>query len=93
MEDELTGKKYTVNYRDNLKLYVTVVPGEIFISSLADSKDEKTAAGIDGMTRLLSLCMQNDLKDQAMSQLRKARRTKSDLPSILIKALEDFDNG
>ncbi len=86
-QNELKGTRHKVAYRNDQKLYVSVFQTEVFVSSALDNQDDLTASGLDAITRLLSLCLQNNLKEDAIKQLSKASRGSRDFPGILVRLL------
>lgn len=68
-QNELKGTRHKVAYRNDSNMYISIFDTEVFVSSALDNQDDLTASGLDAITRLLSLCMQNNLKEDAIKQL------------------------
>ena len=83
--NELTGQKQTHKYRGD-KLYFSVFPQEVFISSVRD-KDHYEGALIDMGTRMISLALRLGGEDDVLDQLKKSSRSKKDIPGILYRVL------
>lgn len=82
-----SGKRIRITYR-NEPAYLLIFPDakEIFISSI-DEQDHKTMAGIDAITRLVSLGWQSVGLEKTLNQLKKAKRNDKDLPGIILNVL------
>lgn len=85
--DVVDSKRHVLKYRGE-SYYFVVNEKELFISSVRE-KDQLTAAGIDTVTRLLSMCLQAYPKDKVVRQLFKASRSKKDLPGLIIQVLKE----
>ncbi len=86
--------RHRVDYRKD-NLYIVIVPSkkEVFISSVDRDPDELTQAALDGFGRLIALAWEGSSTEEVVKQLRKASRTKRDIPGILAKLLtEDCDD-
>lgn len=81
--DEAKGVKVIIEYR-NEPAYLSIFPEakELFISSVKE-KDLKTIAGVNCLTRMISLAWQHAGTDKVMAQLERSRMTQKDLPTIL----------
>jgi len=83
------GTRYRTQYRNDY-LYVIVVPikRELFISSADQDQDPLTGAGLDAMSRMVTLAWKKSSKQEVIKQLKKASRIRADLPGILSEILD-----
>ena len=95
--DIMNSKRYKTTYRGE-NLYIIVVtnevgqPFEIFVThaSNGDHNVQYMLASWDCLTRFISLCLQNFSLDQTIKHLRKSTRQSNDLPGIILRILQNY---
>lgn len=82
------GSRYRTDYRGD-HIYVATLPVtcEVFLSSVKQDLDAKTAAAMDVIGRLIALAWQNTSDEQLLKQLDRSSRSKNDLPGIIAVAI------
>ncbi len=91
-EDMKRGKRHKVEYRGE-NWYVSVFNTEVFLSSAAETKDPKTAAGVEAIAVLLNLCFDKYEKAFVLEKLGSVSRSKTDMPGIICNLMKsEADN-